>query len=95
MKKHQLENAVESASTLKPGAQMCQIREQILRDPLSGLTFQFELEADGLIKFRIYGDDLPYGNREIIFDQDGHEAGAGTAVRGLCRPGWLIDASDL
>ena len=60
------------------------IQEQIIEDPVSGLTFQFEVMPKGDARLRVYGD-LPFGNREFIFDSDGREAGAGTAISGLCR----------
>ncbi len=75
---------------VKPNAQVCMIKEQIIEDPVSGLTFQFELKpgSDAPVRLRIFGD-LPHGNREILFDQDGVEAGAGTSLVGACRPSWL------
>lgn len=75
---------------IKPNGGLCCIREQIIEDPASGLTIQFELkpETDAPIRMRIYGD-LPFGNRELLFDAEGQEAGAGTAVQGACRPSWL------
>jgi hypothetical protein len=78
---------------LKENAKTLTIREQIIEDPVSGLTFQFEVMPDGSSRFRIYGD-LPFGNREFIFDENGQEAGAGTALVGLCRPGWLTNIDD-
>lgn len=65
------------------------VREQIIEDPASGLTFQFEVMPDGEPRLRIFGEGLPFGNREIFFDQNGEEAGGGTATAGLCRPSWL------
>jgi hypothetical protein len=75
---------------LKPNGGVCAIREQIIEDLASGLTFQFELKpgSDAPVRLRIFGD-LPFGNREILFDQDGVEAGAGTLLSGACRPSWL------
>lgn len=64
------------------------INEQILEDLASGLTFQFELREDGTTAMRIFGDMLPYGNREIIFDVDGVQIGSGTVTKGLCKPAW-------
>lgn len=75
---------------LKPNGGLCAIREQIIEDPVSGLTFQFEMKpgSDAPVRLRIFGN-LPFGNREILFDEDGKEAGAGTALVGSCRPSWL------
>jgi hypothetical protein len=37
----------------------------------------------------IVGDALPFGNREIIFDDEGNEAAAGTLLGSFRRPSWL------
>ena len=75
---------------VKPTAKICEIMEQIIEDPVTGLIFQFELKpgSDAPIRLHIYGD-LPYGNREVLFDKDGIEAGAGTSLRGSCKPSWV------
>lgn len=75
---------------LKPLGSTCLIREQIIEDPASGLTLQFVHvpESDAPFRLRIHGD-IPHGNREILFDLAGAEAGAGTALAGSCRPSWL------
>ena len=72
---------------VKPNGGVCAIREQIIEDPVSGLTIQFVSmpESDAPVRMRIFGD-LPYGNREILFDKNGDEAGAGTAFGGSCHP---------
>ncbi len=75
-------------SRLKPDGKQVHIAEQIIDDPVSGLSLQFEAREDGGCKLKIYGD-LPHGNREIIFDRNGHEAGAGTVVGRVCPPNWL------
>jgi len=77
--------------SLKENAADWTIKEQIVEDAVSGLTIQFEVTPDGERQLRIYGD-LPFGNREIVFAQDGTKAGAGTFVAGLCRPSWLTPA---
>jgi len=74
--------------SLKPNGEMWAIREQVIEDAVTGLTFQFALMPGGMPRLRVYGD-LPFGNREILFDADGEEAGSGTALTGLCRPSWL------
>jgi hypothetical protein len=79
---------------VKPDGGLWTVREQIIEDPASGLTFQFELMPDGEPRFRVFGKALPFGNREIIFDKNGVEGGAGTVAAGLCRPAWL-DRVDL
>lgn len=85
---------LQSASSLKPDGGMCQIREQILRDPVTGITFQFELDAKGCTRVRIYGDSLMFGNRELGFE-DGRFSFAGTSVAGLCKPAWITNIDDL
>ena len=74
---------------LKPDGKGWTIREQIVEDPASGLILQFEISPDGTPQLRIFGDILPFGNREILFDQNGAEAAAGTFTGDLCRPAWL------
>lgn len=79
----------------KVDGKICVIAEQIF-DDASGLTFQFEVKkgyhggelVDETV-LRIFGESLPFGNREIVFGPDGLEAAAGTSTRGLCRPSWL------
>lgn len=80
-----------------PKNKACNIREQIIEDA-SGLTFQFEVKK-GIRNgktvqetvMRIFGESLPFGNREIIFGPDGLETASGTSTRGLCRPAWLTE----
>jgi hypothetical protein len=80
---------------LKPQGGVCSIREQIIDDPASGLTFQFihKPGSDAPYRLVIFGD-LPHGNREILFNEDGAEAGAGTALTSSCRPTWLREVAD-
>jgi hypothetical protein len=73
---------------LKPNGNKCEIREQIVEDPASGLILQFECK-NGRARIVIAGESLPYGNREILFDEEGREAGAGTLVGEFRRPSWL------
>jgi hypothetical protein len=73
---------------LKPNGLVCNVREQIVEDRATGLTFQFEC-ANGQLRLVIAGKSLPFGNREIIFDAEGREAGAGTLVGEFKRPSWL------
>ncbi len=75
---------------LKPDGKILSIREQIIEDPVSGLSIQFVVVPDSTAPFRmrLFGE-LPYGNREILFDAEGKEGGAGTALNGSCRPSWI------
>lgn len=83
---------IERATRLKPQGQDWTVKEQILEDPVSGLTFQFAVVDTGLdggvFRLRVFGD-LPFGNREFIFNREGQEAGAGTAVASHLAPSWL------
>lgn len=73
---------------IKPNGASCSIREQIIEDAASGLTLLFECD-NGRPRLVIAGRNLPYGNREILFDEQGKEAGAGTLVGNFRRPSWL------
>jgi len=73
---------------IKPNGNKCSIKEQIIEDRASGLTLLFECE-DGRARLVIAGKSLPYGNREILFDDQGRESGAGTLVGNFRRPSWL------
>lgn len=76
---------------LKPDARDWTIKEQIIEDPVTGLTFQFEVPPNGEPHLRIYGSSLEYGNRDFVFSQEGLNVGAGQSVSGLCRPAWLTE----
>ena len=73
---------------LKPQGALCAIKEQIVEDAASGLILQFECR-NGRTRLVIAGRSLPFGNREIIFDDEGREAAAGTLVGEFRRPSWL------
>lgn len=55
------------------------MREQIVEDEASGLILQFECQ-NGRTRLLIAGPALPLGNREILFDDRGREAAAGTML---------------
>lgn len=76
---------------VKPNGSKCAIREQIIEDQATGLTLLFECDR-GSTRMVIAGKSLPHGNREILFDEDGREAGAGTQVGNFRRPSWLKEA---
>ncbi len=73
---------------LKPNGVLCRVREQIIEDAASGLTLQFEC-VGGRLRLVLAGKPLDVGNREILFDEHGREAGAGTLVGEFRRPSWL------
>ena len=68
------------------------IEEQIIEDPVSGLTFQFEVMPNSKARYRlrVFGN-LPLGNREILFDEQGKNAGAGIFLAGVCKPSWACE----
>ena len=77
---------------VKPGAKLVRIKEQIIEDPASGLTLMFSVyPGSGPIRcrLRICGDALPYGNRDLLFTEDGELGATGTATGGICTPSWL------
>ncbi|HEY8249129.1 MAG TPA: hypothetical protein VIG70_00875 [Burkholderiales bacterium] len=73
---------------IKPNGALCAIKEQIVEDLASGLILQFECH-EGRTRLVIAGRALPFGNREIIFDDQGKEAAAGTLLGEFRRPSWL------
>jgi len=73
---------------IKPNGALCKVREQIVEDDASGLILQFEC-SNGRTRLVIAGDALPFGNREILFDDEGREAAAGTLLGSFPRPSWL------
>ncbi len=61
------------------------IKEQIVTDPVSGLTLEFAVSEDGEPHMTIYGHSLVFGNRTIVFHLDGHAASGETTIPGRCR----------
>lgn len=74
----------------KPNGEQLIIREQIIEDPVTGLTLQFAHVPGSSAphRLRIYGA-LPDGVREICFDEDGREGAAGVDFSNSCRPTWI------
>ena len=69
---------------MRQNARELRILEQLIEDPISGLTIQFAVNlTDNTSRLRISGD-IPCGNREFIFNYLGQEAGAGVALTDLC-----------
>jgi len=65
------------------------IREQIIEDPATGLSIQFEALPDGEFAIRLFGECIRFGNREFVFDTHGEFAGAGTALVDGGKATWL------
>lgn len=78
---------------VKDDAKTWTILEQIIEDPVSGLSIQFEVAPDGEPRLRLFGN-VPHGNREFQFNVEGKEAGAGTFLAGLCKPTWFMSVDD-
>ncbi len=74
---------------VKPNGEEWTIKEQIVRDEVTGLTLQFELRPSGRPRLIITGDAVPFGNREIGFSHDGVECDGGTHVSECPNPGWV------
>jgi hypothetical protein len=72
---------------IKPKADLCRIREQIVEDLPSGLTLQFERVPDG-VRLVIAGKALA-ANREIVFDAEGGAVQVRAAKHAFRRPSWL------
>lgn len=81
--------------TVKPNATNLTIKEQIISDPVTGMTFQFSCVEGSDAPFRLtITGDLAYGNREFLFDAEGVEAGAGTSLKRTRAPSWLREVSN-
>ena len=74
---------------VKPLAHLCRVREQIVEDLPSGLTLQFEAVEGGGVMLTIAGKALGGGNREILFDADGHAFQTRASPQAFRRPSWL------
>lgn len=77
---------------VKPGGATCTIKEQIIEDEVSGLTLQFDALPDGTFRLKIMGD-IPFGGRDLIFNNEGEEAGGGVGTCCAPRPSWLRPVS--
>jgi hypothetical protein len=79
----------------KPDGEPWTVREQIVRDKVTGLTFVFETApgANAPYRLEIHGDCLPLGNRALFFTKEGEYDGGGTATTDTCRPTYrdLVD----
>jgi hypothetical protein len=75
--------------SVKPNGSSWTVAEQVFLDKVTGLTFQFEVMPDGEVRLRVFGDALPFGNREYFFNEKGVKVGSGMMTSGFCRPAWL------
>jgi hypothetical protein len=58
------------------------IREQIVADPVTGLTLEFTNTENGEPQLTLYGDCLVFGNRKIVFQNGGDPVHGETAIPG-------------
>jgi hypothetical protein len=65
-----------------------QVKEQLIDDDVSGLTLRFEVLPTGEPILRLYGAQLPHGNRVIRFTCAGELQHMATSVLGSERPNW-------
>ena len=72
----------------KPNGRAGTVKEQIIKDPVLDITFQFSVDKKGRTKLTLLGD-FPHGNREHIFYPDGSYMGAGTQLSQCPLPNWL------
>ncbi len=72
----------------KPQGRAGTVKEQIIEDPVTGLTLQFCVDDKGYTKLVMLGD-LPMGNREHIFYPDGRLMGSGTHITQCPTPSWI------
>jgi len=79
---------------MKPDGKVWTVTEQIVDDPVSGLQYQFEVMPDGSPRLRVFGESLPFGNRELVFSDKGVFDGGGTSTSGLCKPAWMVNLDD-
>ena len=77
----------------KPGGKDWTVKEQIIEDLVTGLSFKFRVTPDGEPRLHIYGDSLEFCNRDICFDKNGEESGGGTAMGGHCQATWINELS--
>jgi hypothetical protein len=75
-------------SSLKPSGAEWIVAEQIVEDPVTELTIQF-LVLNGQPRIRLWGANLPFGNREILFEQGGGVVGTGTGICAAPQASWL------
>ncbi len=74
---------------LKPSGEQWTVREQIVHDEATGLTFQFEMTPGGWPRLSVCGPGLRSGSREIAFDERGVGISTGPAIGPMRRPTWL------
>ncbi len=69
---------------LKRDGKTLKIKEQLINDPVTGLTLIFRVTPSGEARLHLSGESLPFGNRDFQFDENGELAGTGTGTGGSC-----------
>ena len=66
---------------LKRNAKTLHLKEQVINDAVTDLLLIFKVTPSGEARLYLIGTNLPFGNRDFQFDENGELAGTGT---GLC-----------
>lgn len=64
----------------KEGNKIVTLREQIIFDAVTGLTIDIRATEIGGAEICVYGENIPFGNREFAFDETGIKYASGTAT---------------
>ncbi len=72
----------------KPNGRVGAVKEQIIEDPVLGMTLQITVDEKGVTKLIFLGD-FPLGNREHLFYPDGTHMGSGTHLSQCPAANWL------
>jgi len=73
--------------SLKLHGKLWAVREQAVRDPVSGMTLTFEVSPTGDCVLRVKGVG-PFDNRDFTFTAQGDFAGSTPSVAAPVHPGW-------
>jgi hypothetical protein len=65
---------------LKKSGKTCKIKEQYIIDLVTELTLIFRVTSHGEARLHLIGDNLPFGNRDFQFNEEGVLAGTGTGI---------------
>ena len=65
---------------LKLNAQTLKIKEQVINDAVTDLMLIFRVTPSGEARLHLTGTNLPFGNRDFQFDENGELAGTGTGL---------------
>ena len=70
----------------KEGETVCHIKEQIIEDPVTGLTIQFEAVPGGEYRVRLFTPVIPLGTANTLFDKEGTRWARGTLTTAYADP---------